>query len=127
MPRLSEDGFHLLPKPQSIAHNAVIIANSFSSLRIETISPFILHLFYHSAIVFTKTNSEQQVAHSVESVECLKQGLKVLDTKWRASGRFSIFIGTYIPFRFCLLAIALLILDAGAYLDMLYARESWYN
>jgi hypothetical protein len=80
MPVLSGDGFHLISKPQAIAHNAFKIVENFASLSLEATSPFITHLLYKSVIYFAESNS------SPEILETLKAGLETLDTKWRAAG-----------------------------------------
>ncbi|RDW63455.1 hypothetical protein BP6252_11000 [Coleophoma cylindrospora] len=94
MPILSGDGFHLISKPQAIAHNAFKIVENFASLSLEAISPFITHLLYKSVVFFAESHSSPEIQ------ETLKAGLATLDTKWRA---------------------------AGAYLDMLQARQTWYE
>jgi hypothetical protein len=80
MPILSGDGFHLISKPQAIAHNAFKIVENFASLSLEAISPFITHLLYKSVVYFTESNSSPEIP------ETLKAGLETLDTKWRAAG-----------------------------------------
>lgn len=80
MPILSEDGFHLISKPEAIAHNAFKILGDFTSLSLDTISPFVTHLLYKSVVHLAESNS------SPEIVETLKVGLATLSAKWRAAG-----------------------------------------
>jgi len=80
MPILFGDGFHLISKPQAIAHNAFKIVENFASLSLEAISPFITHLLYKSVVYFTESNSSPEIP------ETLKAGLETLDTKWRVAG-----------------------------------------
>jgi hypothetical protein len=90
MPILSEDGFQLISKPHAIAHNASKVVQTFASGSgpVESISPFILHLLYKSAVYFTDITTSQTdtIFHSPETVATMKQALLILNTKWRAAG-----------------------------------------
>jgi hypothetical protein len=126
IPRFSGAGFHLSLNPQAIAHNALLVAQTFTSLRIETVSPFVLHLFYQSIIIFMRTSVDQDPG-APEKIERIKQGMRHLNTKWRASGKLNSMAKSHYALAIYLLIVIALTFYQGAYLDMLRARESWYD
>ncbi|CZR61428.1 related to fungal specific transcription factor [Phialocephala subalpina] len=79
---------------ESIARESARIATSFLAKNdvgpaTEKVSPFILHLFYHSQVIFLEKAKRTGIEAAAESVGVLSKVLVVMDERWKAAGKCS--------------------------------------
>lgn len=84
-----------VPVAESIAKESARIAREFMYsgqyvLPSEVVSPFIIHLFYSSQVIYWEKarNTISEVA--AEGAAELTKVLKVMDDRWKVSGEYSI-------------------------------------
>lgn len=78
---------------ESIARESCRIATSFLSRddvgpATEKVSPFILHLFYHSHAISSEKAKRTGSESAAESVAVLTKILGVMDARWKAAGEY---------------------------------------
>jgi hypothetical protein len=83
-----------IPVAESIAKEAARVAVGFMSLKSplqdalpsELVSPFILHLFYCSQMIYREKARSTGSESAFQAVEVLTSVLKVMDQRWKAAG-----------------------------------------
>lgn len=50
------------------------------------VSPFVLHWIYHSTATFVRVNRESACEESILIIRDLKEGLKMLNKRWKSAG-----------------------------------------
>ena len=80
-----------IPVADSIAKEAVRVATAFLSVRgplpSELVSPFILHLFYCSHMIYTEKGRSTGSESALQATEVLSSGFKAMDERWKAAGQ----------------------------------------
>ncbi|RFU31126.1 hypothetical protein B7463_g5209, partial [Scytalidium lignicola] len=74
---------------EAIAKVACQIAKDFLLgliVPLEKISPFMLHLIYHSAVIYMEINQETRSDESAQALNHLKKTLRVVEKRWKAAG-----------------------------------------
>lgn len=58
------------------------------SVLIEHVSPFILHLLYHSIVTLTRKKPEYEAVQTEQLMMLLRKALSLMEKRWSAAGDY---------------------------------------